>query len=440
MLIPLPEQFVEYIQNDSDFGQRLLEALDQPSPISIRINPRKQDAKDCKDLRPVAWCEWGFYLPERPVFTLDPHYHAGVYYAQEAASMVIYSLVRQLELPKESFVLDLCAAPGGKTTAILDALGPEAAVLANEINRHRSNILAENISKWGRSNVAVSNNDPAIFNSLRSVFDLVLVDAPCSGEGMFRKDVNARAEWNENSPELCASRQSDILVSIIDSIKPGGYLVYSTCTFNRHENESQIENLLNQGDFEPVTWQHPAACIKGRNGLGIYFLPGYTDSEGLFLAVLRKKGERFENSIGQKRSEPCLLPFNLNYPTWAQFIVDKEKVRLTNSALHSLINQLNIPLRLLKVGTLVAESKPKGWEPCFEAVLCSELETDLPRIHVSEKQALQFLRGETFLTEPNQIGFYIIEYQHISLGLVKHLGNRFNNLYPKEWRIRMHID
>ena len=141
MLIPLPEQFVEHIQNDSDFGQRLLEALDQPSPISIRINPRKQDAKDCKDLRPVAWCEWGFYLPERPVFTLDPHYHAGVYYAQEAASMVIYSLVKQLELPKESFVLDLCAAPGGKTTLLANYF-KKGLVVANETIKNRNTIMA----------------------------------------------------------------------------------------------------------------------------------------------------------------------------------------------------------------------------------------------------------------------------------------------------------
>ena len=436
---PLPEAFIDSIRMNSPFGDKLIDALDQPSPISIRVNPRKVAAKDLSSLRPVSWCAMGYYLKERPSFTLDPSYHAGVYYAQEAASMVLFDLIKQLCLPEGSHVLDLCAAPGGKTSAILDALPPNSVVLANEINRHRSNILAENLGKWGVENVLVSNDSPEAFSDIVECFDVVLVDAPCSGEGMFRKDKNARSEWKPDSPMLCAARQTELLGHVIQSVKPGGYLVYSTCTFNQLENEDQITHLLSNGSFELVSWNVPSACVPGRNKLGHYFLPGTTESEGLYVAVLRKKGtviRSLENKSFPVSKDPI---FGITLTDSQVLIEERTGMHLLSKETLLLLKSIDSPLRIIKKGAKIAEHSPKGWIPYHELALINSVETDIKQIALTEREALQYLRGETFPVEAQETGFYMVTYNQMGLGFVKHLGNRFNNLYPKEWRIRMQL-
>lgn len=437
--VPLPEAFVDSILMNSPFGHKLIEALDQAAPISIRVNPRKVTAKDLSRLRPVPWCQMGYYLEERPSFTLDPSYHAGVYYAQEAASMVLFDLIKQLRLLEGSRVLDLCAAPGGKTSAMLDALPPNSVVLANEINRHRSNILAENLGKWGVDNVLVSNDSPEAFTNLVNYFDVVLVDAPCSGEGMFRKDYNARSEWKPDSPVLCAVRQTELLGHVIQSVKPGGYLVYSTCTFNKLENEDQITQLLADGSFELVSWKLPSACVQGRNKLGHYFLPGNTESEGLYIAVLRKKG----TLTRWLESDPipvCKDPiFGLVLTENQVLTEDRTGMHLLNKEAFFLLKSIQSTLRIIKKGVKIAEHSPKGWIPYQELALMNSVETEIKQIALTKREALQYLRGETFPVEAQETGFYMVTYNQMGLGFVKHLGNRFNNLYPKEWRIRMHL-
>ena len=436
---PLPEAFVDSIRLNSPFGDSLLDALDQSAPISIRINPRKAGVKDLSAFRSVSWCAMGYYLEERPSFTLDPSYHAGVYYAQEAASMVLSELINQLTLPEGAFILDLCAAPGGKTTAMLDALPNKSVVLANEISRHRSNILAENLSKWGVANVLVSNDSPEAFREIKDCFDLILVDAPCSGEGMFRKDKNARAEWKPDAPVLCATRQTEILNHIQEAIKPGGYLVYSTCTFNQLENEDQITHLLSDGSFELVSWNVPSTCVPGRNKLGHYFLPGTTESEGLYVAVLRKKGtviRSLENEQVPVSKEPI---FGITLTENQVLIEERTGMHLLSKETLSLLKSIDSPLRFIKKGVKIAEQSPKGWIPFQELALMNSIETNIKRMELTEREALQYLRGETFPVQAQELGFYMVTYKQMGLGFVKHLGNRFNNLYPKEWRIRMQL-
>jgi 16S rRNA C967 or C1407 C5-methylase (RsmB/RsmF family)/NOL1/NOP2/fmu family ribosome biogenesis protein len=436
---PLPEAFIDSIRKNSPFGEQLIHALDQPSPISIRINPRKASAKDTSAMRPVSWCTMGYYLEERPSFTLDPSYHAGVYYAQEAASMVLSDLIKHLDLPEGTRVLDLCASPGGKTSAMLDALPSNSVVLANEINRHRSNILAENIGKWGVYNILISNDSPEAFSDLVDCFDVVLVDAPCSGEGMFRKDKNARSEWKPDSPAFCAARQTEILSHVVQSLKPGGYLIYSTCTFNQLENEDQITHLLADGSFELVSWDVPSACVAGRNNLGHYFLPGVTESEGLYIAVLRKKGtlipsEEYELGLVSKDA-----PFGIIHSENHVLIEERTGMHLLSKEVISLLKSIDSPLRIIKKGVKIAEQSPKGWIPFHELALMNSIETNIKRIELTEREALQYLRGETFLVQAQEPGFYVVTFKEMGLGFIKHLGNRFNNLYPKEWRIRMQL-
>ena len=227
--IALPKDFVLRVQNDSFLGQELLDALETEQPISIRYNSSKKQAID-QDAAAIPWSKNGVYLKERPSYTLDPLFHAGCYYPQEAGSQFLDAILRQIELPLHPVVLDLCAAPGGKSTLIADFLNGRGLLVANEVIQNRSKILKENLVKWGATNTVVSNNDPAQFSGLTNVFDCIVVDAPCSGEGMFRKDHQARNEWSENNVELCVGRQRRIVMDVWDSLKEDGFLIYSTCS------------------------------------------------------------------------------------------------------------------------------------------------------------------------------------------------------------------
>ena len=435
--IPLPDAFIQAILEDSPFGTSLLKALEEEPITSIRVNPRKKEAFSSEGLEPVPWCEDAFYLERRPNFTLDPLFHAGVYYPQEAASMIIHRMVRALNLPEGAFVLDACAAPGGKTLAMFDALPRNCAGIANEIHPHRANILCENITKWGLDNVAVTNDDTAAFQRLEEQFDLILVDAPCSGEGMFRKDGNARTEWNDEAPKFCAERQTIILDNLIHCLKPGGFLLYATCTFNSHENEQQIQRLMDQYAMELHPWPVPEACLPGRGGIGHYFVPGTSRSEGLFVCLLRKQGvlpDRY--SLYPSRVMDDFTGLNIPMDETKVMVQENHFALLLSNQLHGALTSLKIPFRFLKKGAIVAEKTLKGWVPYHDL---SMLSMKISGIECSNHEALMYLRGETFPIPPYPAGYYVLRHQGVPLGYIKHLGNRFNNLYPKRWRIRMHL-
>lgn len=439
----LPEAFNRRVSEDPFLGESLLGALETPSPVSIRRNPFKTEA-----MLPVSgeipWCDHAFYLAERPSFTKDPLFHAGTYYPQEAGSMFLDSVLKQLDLPENPLVLDLCAAPGGKSTLIASFLNSQGLLVSNEVIQARSRILKENMIKWGVTNSVVTNNDPADFQRVPDFFDLIVVDAPCSGEGMFRKDHASRDEWSEGNVELCSARQKRIVMDVWESLQPGGFLVYSTCTFNAQENEDNILWMKNELGAEIIDIKS-GHFKPGRDGIGLYALPSLVDTEGFFICVLRKAGESKSRKLKlNKRAEITAVkdlapihPFaaldGVSVIQWSDF-----SFAVPENSMEEII-YLQHHLRMVKMGTELGEVAKKGLIP-HEALALNPhlLNKDLPSIELSLEQALSYLHGDTFSIEGKH-GFNLMTYQNEPLGWIKHIGNRFNNLYPKEWRIRMKL-
>ena len=259
----LPSAFTQrmhrLLQTETD---RFLDVLQKAAPVSIRFNTAKLAPAGVRcsaweGMRPVKWCPEGLYLDKRPLFTLDPYLHGGGYYVQEASSMFLSYILKQLLKGEAVRVLDLCAAPGGKSTLLASQLPDGSLLVSNEVIRSRAVILKENLIKWGRDHVVITQNDPADFKKLNQAFDLILVDAPCSGEGMFRKDREAIEEWSEANLHLCRERQKRIISDIWDSLKPGGYFIYSTCTYNPEENERIVEWIQEKWGAESIKIEHP---------------------------------------------------------------------------------------------------------------------------------------------------------------------------------------
>ena len=262
--------------------RELEKALETKPPTSVRVNDKIAYQPSSEN---VAWCKSGYYLDERPLFTADPLFHAGVYYVQEASSMFLEQAVKQY-FPMADTVLDLCAAPGGKSTLLSQTLAESSLLVSNEIIRSRAYILAENLIKWGNPNVVVTNNEPKDFAILGGFFDAIVIDAPCSGEGMFRKDAGAVEEWSEYNVTLCAARQTEIVSSVWDALKTDGILVYSTCTFNREENEENVQWICNELGAEVLSIDLQGNSDITKSDFGYRFYPHKTKGEGFFISVL----------------------------------------------------------------------------------------------------------------------------------------------------------
>lgn len=385
----LPGEFIERTKPLlGEEWEDFLIALQEESPISIRLNPKKLKASFALD-NPVPWASNAYYLDSRPIFTTDPLFHAGCYYVQEASSMYLEQIIKR-QVKEAVNVLDLCAAPGGKSTHLLSTLPEGSFLVSNEVIRSRANILAENIIKWGYSNVMVTNNDPSDFQKTNFKFDVIVTDVPCSGEGMFRKNPKAIQEWSLGNVMLCAERQRRIIGDIWDSLKPGGLLVYSTCTYNREENEDNIEWICRELGAEIV--EEPKR-----------FLPHKSKGEGFFIAAVRKQGEDNEDNKGIASSS------------------FEKKMRIVYPANSS------------------QENKDKS-APQHSLAMSIEQTTDnYPRWEVDRETALLYLKREALRNMPDKLplGYALITYKGQALGFVKNIGNRANNLYPQEWRIRM---
>ena len=427
----------------------LLEAaLRTDSPVSIRIN--RQKLGDARMEDSVAWCDAGFYLRERPSFTFDPLFHAGSYYVQEASSMFLEQAIR-------SFVsgpvrcLDLCAAPGGKSTHLLSLLPEGSLLVSNEVIRSRSNILAENLTKWGNPNSIVTNNDPEEIGHLRHMFDVILTDVPCSGEGMFRKDADSMGEWSVANVELCAARQRRIIHDIWDALKPGGLLIYSTCTYNTEENEDNIHYIQEELGAEvlaiPVKEEWQVSGPLHFDNPVYRFFPHKTRGEGFFLAILRKApGEaeelRMKGKDKKGKSKPSAIPPVIN--EWIQE-PDSFRMEICGTTLqaipaahYDLWQMLSSRLRIISSGICLGELKGKDVIPSPALALSTSLnKSAFPRVDVSWEDAIRYLRKETLTLPPDTPrGYTLVCYKGLPLGFAKHLGNRANNLYPQEWKIR----
>ncbi|MGL4364073.1 MAG: methyltransferase RsmF C-terminal domain-like protein [Bacteroidales bacterium] len=408
----------------------------------------------------VPWCDSGFYLEERPRFTLDPLLHAGCYYVQEASSMFLAEIVQQLfgEEHNPINALDLCAAPGGKTTLLADYLPQNSCLVANEVIRSRAHILVENISKWGNPNLIVCNNDPKDFGKLASVFDIIFVDAPCSGEGMFRKNPEAYQEWSPANVQLCAERQRRILSHAWNSLKPNGYLVYSTCTFNTKENEENVQWMLEEWAAESVairfdkSWGiRPSKSLPYFESTSLnayHFFPHQVNGEGFFVAVLQKKEDRVIPSKYSSKNKRENLKKNVLAEAYKLMKRADEFFYLQENAIISALphqhiemyNLLSKYLNIVQAGVLIAQLKGKDILPHHNLALSTVSKLDaFMSVNVDLQTAQRFLRRETIELDGLQKGIYLLRYQSQALGFIKHLGMRCNNLYPNEWRIRMQL-
>ena len=410
----LPQEFIQYTANlfGSQRWERFEQSFVQEAAVSVRINPWKAKGEVLfPQAEPVPWCEGAFWLKERPLFTRDPRFHAGVYYVQEAGSLFLDHVLRHWVTGPVS-ALDLCAAPGGKSTLMRAALPAGSVLVSNEIDRRRANILLENILKQGHPGVLVTHNAPKDFAKTNLLFDVILTDVPCSGEGLFRRDSAAISEWSPQNVYFCAERQRQILRDIWPCLKDGGLLIYSTCTFNTHENEENVRWIAEELGAEllavPVRpeWQITESLLGGWTEPVYRFIPGTTRSEGLFMAVLRKKGENraFATLPASLRTQVKKYPL----------------------------------LHLLYDGQPAFEAKGREQIPSIaQALSLTTEETSFPRAELSLDAALRYLHREALvLPAGTPRGFVLVTYQGYPLGFVKNLGDRANNLYPKPWAIR----
>lgn len=452
----LPEVFADRMKEmlDDEYAP-FAEALHEESPVSIRLNPGKESGLFVSNDE-VLWCKSGHYLDERPLFTADPLFHAGCYYVQEASSMFLEQAIRQWV--KEPVVaLDLCAAPGGKSTHLASLLPKGSFLLANEVIRSRSHILSENLCKWGNPSVAVSQSDPAAIGKLKGRFDLLVVDAPCSGEGMFRKDPASIGEWSPANVRLCAERQRRILSDAWPALKPGGLLVYSTCTYNKEENEDNINWICEQLGAESVALHVPdswnIAGSKGADQSVYRFFPHRTKGEGFFLAVLQKGeegGSERSSRPGKGKKKPGTAPTAipetvkswLKEPASFHFFAQGSDLFAVPLAQKTLIEELSTEVNLLVPGLRIANIKGKDIIPSHALALSTAYrQTAFPICEVNRSEAIAYLSKEvlTSLAPDAQRGYLALSYNDHLLGFVKNIGNRANNLYPQEWRIRMKL-
>lgn len=427
-------------------------ALVQETPVSIRINSRK-NAYPVNDLEPVPWCEEGFYLPERPSFTLDPLFQGGAYYVQEASSMLLSEAVKQtVNLNRPLRVLDLCAAPGGKSTLLASMLHADSLLICNEVIRSRVSVLRENIDKWGLPNVVVSNHDPEDMPNLAGFFDVVVVDAPCSGEGLFRKDTDAIDEWSEANVQLCSARQKRILAAAAPLLDERGILIYSTCTYNDAENLDSMRYLAENG-FRNRALELPAEWnvvekISG-NAVGYQCYPHRVKGEGFFISVFQKKSFTAAVKLDARtfRSIRALRPRETaSASKWlenpAEFSFWEKPngdVMALPKALEKEFLFLDSAIRNKGFGLEMGQFKGTDFIPSHTLALSTAINQNLPAISLNKEDALRFFKKENLIFDEPLKGWLLAQYQGVNLGWLKGVGNRVNNYLPKDWRIRMDI-
>lgn len=453
--VSLPDPFCRMIESQlgSEAAAALFDSLQSEPPVSVRYNPyklREGTERWGPEYEVVPWCRYGRYLASRPQFTLDPLFHAGVYYVQEAASMFLEQIFRSVfgGQQKALRVLDLCAAPGGKTTLLSTLVGTKGVVVANEVIRSRSAILADNVRRWGIGNTVVTSNDPAHFSAFHHVFDAVVVDAPCSGEGMFRKDPASRSEWSEQNVKLCAARQRRILEDVWDALRPEGILVYSTCTFNRFEDEENVAWLCERYDCMPVEMtvdpRWGIVCGEVQGIPTFRFFPGRTESEGFFVAVLRKEGAGKEKMPQARKKVFSALRRNEEQEVarWIDGAGDKsfaavdKTVYIYDREQFPFIRQIAEYMSVIYSGVPAGQFFGADFKPDPALALFYGVSKDrVAVVDLPLEPALDYLRKQSADPRLFEEGLNLVSYEGMPLGWIKRIGNRCNNLYPKESRI-----
>ena len=449
---PLPQQFVVNMRHQlgDSSAEALFEALESSSPISVRLNPYKWHGEEFGTA--VPWCEWGRYLDTRPQFTTEIPFVAGVYYVQEAGSQFIAHILKT-EGIEGGKIIDMCAAPGGKTTLYSAIVGDRGLVLANEYVRNRANILADNVRKWGLGNVVVTNNDPQHIAAFEQWADVVAVDAPCSGEGMFRKDEVARSEWTAQSVDMCAARQMDILRQAWKSLKAGGLLIYSTCTFNTTEDEGILEQMTSEWgeEIEPSTeiavsddWG--VECIKIGDFQGFRFFPHRVKSEGFFVAVARKRTDVGGRSVVPKPRKKIMTDAPREaIKELSRWVVNPDTLRFAVVAecyyaypleyfetIRSLANNLTVIYSGVEMGQIFKGKLKPEWSLSQSVWYNRDV---VPSVELGREEALDYLRKKDVSAGVFVEGINLVSSDGYALGFVKRVGNRVNNGYPNSLKI-----
>lgn len=456
MQLLLPDSLLGSLNALPGFDRGAFEAVHAAAlpPVSVRMNPAKPSLA-FPNAEPVPWCETGRYLPQRPLFTLDPLFHAGCYYVQEASSMFLEHALREsLDLAEDLRVLDLCAAPGGKSTLLAGLLTPGSLLVANEVIKPRAGVLADNLTRWGTLNAFVTNNDPRDFGRLPGFFDVLVVDAPCSGSGLFRKDPGAVAEWSLEAVTLCAQRQQRILGDAWKALREGGLLVYSTCSYSKAENENQLDWLA--GAFAVESLRVPLVPEFGgivettsdrAGAFGYRFYPDRVRGEGFFLAVFRKLSAEKEARFRLEKPRPsktartereAFRPWlnDVDAYAWTQ---RGEDFFLLNPEHRPDFEAISQTLYLRKAGVRLGRLAGRELLPDHELALSTALRANSPGLNLDRENALKFLKKEAFEYEAETTGWAAVRHEGHALGWAKVLPNRLNNYLPKDWRILMEI-
>ena len=434
----------------------LLAALETEPEVSIRFNSKIDNAQSlvleslgCKSDGNVLWMDNAVYLDHRPQFTMDPLIHQGCYYVQEASSMFLAQAVSKC-VSGPVRALDLCAAPGGKSTLLAQLLPEGSLLISNEIQRGRAQILAENMVKWGHPDVMVTCNAPKQIGESSLMFDLIAVDAPCSGEGMFRKDDGAVRDWSLLNVEMCAARQREIIDDIWPALKAGGYLIYSTCTFNRQEDEDNVRWIMDKYgaqavDLNPDPQWNIAGSLTDDDIPVYHFMQHRTRGEGFFLCLLRKP-EGASRSLKSRPFKADSSKVPAECKRWLkpeggfEFFVKNDQAFALPCDLKDDMWQAGQELYALVPGIEVAVMKGRDWVPAHSLAMSYALNrAAFNTVEVTRQQALEYLHCDVLRLEDAPRGIVLLTYLDIPLGFAKNIGNRANNMYPQEWRIRNSI-
>ncbi len=465
----LPAALIQSLQKIKSFDEEAFKAVHQSGGqvTSVRLNPQKtgnrQPATGNEHSKRVPWNDNGYYLNQRPSFTLDPLFHAGAYYVQEASSMFLEEVLKQtVELSKPLKVLDLCSAPGGKSTLIQSIISKESLLVSNEVIKTRVNILCENIIKWGAANVMVTNNDPKDFQRLQNYFDVIVVDAPCSGSGLFRKDPNAITEWSEKNVALCAQRQQRILADIMPSLKDGGVLIYSTCSYSQEEDEAITDWMIDELKAESVqlkieeTWGIVETVSEKSNAFGYRFYPHKVKGEGFFIAVfcksrsdnetmrevkslpVRQAGQMLKGKKKTKTFSVSEIEILKSYLIDADgffFIKQNDDMIAIPVHLENDLSAIQTSLYIKKAGVKLGKIIRNVLIPDHELAVSNIINPALPKLEVDRESALQYLRKVEIKIESDCKGWVLLTHQQLPVGWIKVISNRINNYYPAAWRI-----
>jgi 16S rRNA C967 or C1407 C5-methylase (RsmB/RsmF family)/NOL1/NOP2/fmu family ribosome biogenesis protein len=455
--VNLPTELLRSLKGVNGFDENAFVKVHESGEqvTSIRVNPYKvsnvkRETSNTNSFHvsrftsheKIPWTEYGYYLASRPSFTFDPLFHAGCYYVQEASSMFLEQALRQtVDLAQPLKVLDLCAAPGGKSTHILSLISKESLLVSNDVIRSRANILVANIVKWGCSNVLVTNNDPGDFKRLKNYFDVIVVDAPCSGSGLFRRDAEAIQEWSEQNVDLCCQRQQRILADVVPALKNGGVLIYSTCSYSRQEDEDIAGWLMSDLKVKSQKLKVKSDWGVNETEESYRFWPDKVKGEGFFIACFRKKdGNDEETYLPKVKQEKFsnlemeILIKNVN-TDGISFLRNREILHAVPEKLLADINLLSSRLRIVNCGTKIGEIIKDKLIPDHALALSAIISDKTPRIELDYEQAIQYLKKKELNLSTERKGWNLVVHGSHPLGWINILSNRINNYYPKELRI-----